>query len=37
VQKGKVPQQRIFIVAPKVTAAGIKDKGTASRVDFSLK
>jgi uncharacterized protein involved in outer membrane biogenesis len=37
VHDGKVPQQRIFIVAPKVTAAGIKDKGKASRVDFSLK
>lgn len=37
VHEGKVPQQRIFIVAPKLTADGIKDKGKASRVDFSLK
>jgi hypothetical protein len=37
VHEGKVPQQRIFIVAPKVTAAGIKDKSKASRVDFALK
>ncbi|CAG4898557.1 DUF748 domain-containing protein [Paraburkholderia gardini] len=34
---GKVDSSRVFIVAPKLTAEGIKDKGTASRVDFGLK
>ena len=34
---GQVPPERIFIVAPKLDAADIKDKGKASRADFSLK
>ncbi|TAL98999.1 MAG: DUF748 domain-containing protein [Paraburkholderia sp.] len=34
---GKVDSSRVFIVAPKLTADGIKDKGTGSRVDFGLK
>jgi hypothetical protein len=34
---GKVPPERMFIAAPKLDAGGIKDKGKASRVDFSLK
>jgi uncharacterized protein involved in outer membrane biogenesis len=33
----KVPAERIFLTAPKMSAEGIKDKGRASRVDFALK
>ncbi|MGE5337690.1 MAG: DUF748 domain-containing protein [Gemmatimonadota bacterium] len=35
--QGKVPRERIFLVAPKLNAEGIKDKGRTTRVDFSLK
>jgi Domain of Unknown Function (DUF748) len=35
--KGKIPLERIFLIAPKLTADGIKDKGTPNRVDFALK
>jgi hypothetical protein len=34
---GKVAPERMFIVAPKLNAEGIQDKGQATRVDFSLK
>jgi len=34
---GKVDSSRVFIVAPKLNAEGIKDKGATSRVDFGLK
>ena len=34
---GQVPPDRIFIVAPKLDAADIKDKGKPNRADFSLK
>jgi hypothetical protein len=34
---GKVAPDRMFIVAPKLNAEGIQDKGQATRVDFSLK
>jgi hypothetical protein len=34
---GKVDSSRVFIVAPKLTAEDIKDKGVGSRVDFGLK
>jgi hypothetical protein len=37
VAKGGVPPDRVFLVAPKVGADGIKDKGKPERVDFSLK
>jgi hypothetical protein len=37
VAKGGVPAERVFLVAPKVGADGIKDKGKPERVDFSLK
>jgi hypothetical protein len=37
VGEGKVPAERVFIVAPKLTPEGIKDKGKPTRVDFSLK
>ncbi|MEO6920375.1 MAG: DUF748 domain-containing protein [Collimonas sp.] len=35
--KGKIPLERIFLIAPKLTADGIKDKGAPNRVDFALK
>lgn len=34
---GKIDSSRVFIVAPKLNAEGIKDKGTTTRVDFGLK
>ncbi|WP_345815565.1 DUF748 domain-containing protein [Paraburkholderia sp. PREW-6R] len=34
---GKIDSSRVFIVAPKLNADGIKDKGAATRVDFGLK
>ncbi|WP_118181483.1 DUF748 domain-containing protein [Paraburkholderia phosphatilytica] len=34
---GKVDSSRVFIVAPKLDANGIKDKGATTRVDFGLK
>ena len=36
-ETAKIPSDRIFLVAPKLTAEGINDKGAATRVDFSLK
>jgi hypothetical protein len=32
-----VPRERLFLIAPKLKADDLKDKGTAARVDFSLK
>jgi hypothetical protein len=37
VGEGKVPAERVFLVAPKLTPEGIQDKGKPTRVDFSLK
>jgi hypothetical protein len=37
VTEGKVPADRVFLVAPKLTPDGIKDKGKPTRADFSLK
>jgi uncharacterized protein involved in outer membrane biogenesis len=37
VQKGGVPAERVFLVAPKLNSEGIKDKGKPERADFSLK
>jgi len=37
VQTGKVPAERVFLLAPRLSAEGIKDKGKPMRVDFSLK
>ena len=37
VETSKVPADRVFLLAPKVSAEGIKDKGKPMRVDFSLK
>lgn len=34
---GKVDSSRVFIVAPKLDAQGITDKGATARVDFGLK
>ncbi|MDR5857030.1 DUF748 domain-containing protein [Caballeronia sp. LZ062] len=34
---GKIDSSRIFVVAPKLTAEGIDDKGAGSRVDLGLK
>lgn len=34
---GKVAAARVFLVAPKLDAKGITDKGKTTRVDFSLK
>ncbi|MGV2287780.1 DUF748 domain-containing protein [Trinickia sp. YCB016] len=35
--EGKVDSSRVFIVAPKLDAQDIKDKGATTRVDFGLK
>ncbi|MFM0291310.1 DUF748 domain-containing protein [Paraburkholderia megapolitana] len=35
--EGKIDSSRVFIVAPKLDAQGIKDKGAPTRVDFGLK
>ncbi|MBN3767222.1 DUF748 domain-containing protein [Burkholderia sp. Ac-20365] len=35
--EGKVDSSRVFIVAPKLDASGIDDKGATTRVDFGLK
>ena len=37
VETSKIPADRVFLLAPKVSAVGIKDKGKPTRVDFSLK
>ncbi|MBI0331050.1 DUF748 domain-containing protein [Burkholderia plantarii] len=34
---GKVDASRMFVVAPKLDARGIEDKGATTRVDFGLK
>lgn len=34
---GKIESDRMFVVAPKLNADGIKDKGATTRVDFALK
>ncbi|SDP70122.1 protein of unknown function [Ralstonia sp. 25mfcol4.1] len=34
---GKVPDSKLFLTAPKLTAEGIKDKGAPNRVDFSIR
>ncbi|HTD04198.1 DUF748 domain-containing protein [Undibacterium sp.] len=36
-QKGEVGKDRLFLIAPRLTADGIKDKGATTRVDFALK
>ena len=34
---GKIALQRIFLIAPQLSADGINDKGATSRVDFALR
>ncbi len=34
---GKIAPGRVFLVAPKLTAAGIDDGGAPNRVDFALR
>lgn len=36
-EQGKVAGERMFLVAPRLTAEGIKDQGKPNRVDFILK
>jgi hypothetical protein len=35
--EGKIPAERVFLLAPRLSAEGVKDKGKPTRVDFSLK
>lgn len=35
--QGKIAAERLFLVDPKLTREGIKDKGATTRVDFSLR
>jgi uncharacterized protein involved in outer membrane biogenesis len=37
VNEGGIPAERVFIVAPKLSAEGIKDKGRPTRADFAIK
>ena len=37
VQSGKIEAERVFLIASKLTAEGIKDKGKPNRVDFALR
>jgi hypothetical protein len=37
VETSKVPADRVFLLASRLSAEGIKDKGRTTRVDFSLK
>jgi hypothetical protein len=37
IETGKVPEERVFLLAPRVNADGVKDNGNLARVDFSLK
>jgi uncharacterized protein involved in outer membrane biogenesis len=36
-RKGNLPPDRVFVVAPKLTSAGIDDKGAPTRVDFAIR
>ena len=36
-ESGRIPADRVFLLAPKLSAEGIKDKGKPTRVDFALK
>jgi hypothetical protein len=35
--RGEIAPERLFLIAPKMSADGIKDKGSPNRVDFTLK
>jgi uncharacterized protein involved in outer membrane biogenesis len=34
---GGIASERVFVVAPKLTAAGVTDKGAPTRVDFAIR
>jgi outer membrane protein OmpA-like peptidoglycan-associated protein len=34
--RGKIADDRVFVLAPKLDAQGIEDKGKSTRADFSL-
>jgi outer membrane protein OmpA-like peptidoglycan-associated protein len=34
--RGKIADDRVFVLAPKLDAQGIEDKGKTTRADFSL-
>ena len=36
-QQGAISKDRLFLVAPKLNADDLNDKGLPNRVDFSLK
>lgn len=36
-QKSGISKERLFLIAPRMSAEGITDKGAVNRVDFSLK
>ncbi|MBI3283288.1 MAG: DUF748 domain-containing protein [Burkholderiales bacterium] len=36
-QKGEISPERLFLIAPRLNADGIKDKGAPNRVDFALR
>ncbi|HEY9380072.1 MAG TPA: DUF748 domain-containing protein, partial [Burkholderiales bacterium] len=35
--KGQVPIERIYVIAPRLNAEGINDKGASTRADFALR
>ncbi len=35
--KGQVPVERIYVIAPRLNAEGIDDKGASTRADFALR
>jgi hypothetical protein len=35
--KGNIPAERVFIVAPRLTAEGLKAEGAPARVDFAIR
>jgi flagellar motor protein MotB len=37
VEQGKIAADRVFLVAPKLSAEDVKDKGKAARVDFTIR
>jgi hypothetical protein len=36
-EKGKIPAERVYLLASKKTTEGIKDKGSPMRADFSIR
>jgi hypothetical protein len=37
VETEQVQRERVFLIAPRLNAEGLKDKGKATRVDFALR